>query len=196
MSACGEPKELSWEPYNKWLLDHQDRILKEREINDIKMTLRYVPADVSAYKDLVSLGDDLTPERFDSLREFYRCGLHFQLSLEADVKKKNLLYYNTTDMTDYRLRIEALSFNTQEFISLEGDGKVDYPVLSQYEGYNELSNTIRVHLVFSPEWFQCEKYAEGIDKVAVVFKDPYWDTGVNRFAFETQQLKNLPNLKI
>lgn len=194
--SCGEPRSLGWKKYTAWLQEHPDACLREKEINEIRIQLRYIPADFSAYKELTSLDDDYTQHTFDSLRNLYACGLHFQLSLEADPARHKLLYENLEDQNDYRQRIETLSFYPQDFVSLETEGEEIFPVLSQYEGYNELSNKILVHVVFSPAWYACEKYGEANHKMAVVFKDPYWETGVNRFAFETSQLKSIPTLTL
>jgi len=194
--SCEEPKQLTWKKYIAWLQDHPEIVSKTKEVNDIKISLDYIPADVSAYREFAVLEGVPGERQFDSLRQFYKCGFHFQLRLEADPVKKNLLFYNTHDETDYKQRIETLSFFSQEFVSLESNGKEDFPVLSQYEGYNELSNKIVIHLVFNPSWFTCDAPIAGDQKMAIVFKDPYWETGINRFAFDTQQLKSIPTLKL
>lgn len=194
--ACEEPKELSWSRYTRWLSDNQDVVVKAKEINDIRISLQFLPTDFVAYKDLMSTNEPETMSNLDSVRELYKCGLRFQLSVESMKPSSKLLFENTTDEVAYKQRIENLSFYAHEFISIEQNGKAEVPVLSQFEGYHELNNKLTIQLVFSPSWYSCEQYAEGIGKIAVVFDDPYWNTGINRFIFDTTSLREIPKLKI
>lgn len=194
--SCHNPKQLSWSQYSAWLNDHGEFIIRESRYEDIKFTVRYIPADVSAYRDFQSLNQYAGTLEFDSLVNLYECGLRFQLSIESDIETKNLLYFNSKDDGDYKLRVETLSFYPEEFISIVANENIQYPVLSQFEGYSELTNKIVVHLVFDPSWYQCKSFAPMAHSFSLVFNDPFWDTGISRFEFDAEQLEAIPNLTI
>lgn len=192
--SCNEKKQYTWVGYNKWISKHQNLITKDRVISDVTITVKYLPPELSAYRDLKYMNDLGNQSLFDSLKYLYGCGLQFQLILEADPAKNNLLFYKTMDQTDFKIRIETLSFKADEFISMEHGGEEVYPVLFQYEGYNELANRITIHCAFAPTWYKCSFSELSNQKITIVFKDPYWDTGTNRFSFDSDQLKKIPSL--
>lgn len=196
MSACEQPKSLSWTKYNLWLANNSAVYHKTKETNEINLSAQHIPSGWLAYKELENSQLPYKQYLLDSIREFYKCGLHFRISLESDPAKTKLLYYNIKDDVDYKERIEMLSFHADEFIFIESDGKHEPPMLTQYEGFNELRNRITLHCVFSPKWFVCEKFEDNLKDFTLVFEDPYWDMGINKFTFSVDELKEIPDLKI
>jgi len=192
--SCRDTKHLTWSEFNLWLADHQEIFVKEQVIDGVKIGVQYLPPQLSAYRELTQMDENRNQQLFDSLKQLYSCGIHLQLIIEADPAKKNLLYYKTSDQVDYKLRIETLSFRADEFVSLEFNGKEEFPVLFQYEGYNELANRITIHLVFSPQDYGCDFKNLASEKITVLFHDPYWETGSNRFAFYPKQFEKIPAL--
>jgi hypothetical protein len=193
---CSEPKQLSWEAYQKWLTKHSDQLIKKKEINAIEVTVRYLPSDLLAYRDIDGGNTALNQNKFDSVRAFYNCGLHFQLVIEADPKSKNLMYFKIQDQDGYTSRVEELSFHAENFVSLDNKGLRSPIVLSHYEGYNELQNKITLHLVFSPEWFTCGKFSTDVRDFTINFDDPYWEMGLIKFKFTPEFIRQIPTLKL
>lgn len=187
--------QLSWSDYQEWLLENSQSITKEKHINQLTIKAGYLPADLLAYQEYQeSLANSSDAHLFDSLRSEYICGLSFKLSIISDDKGANLMYYGISTMEEYKQRVNVLNFNNEHFISLTLGEQKYKPVLSLFEGYNELSSRLTFNIVFTPKEFDCGVFEEDIDELTLTFDDPYWSTGVNHFLFRKTDLENIPKL--
>jgi hypothetical protein len=137
---------------------------------------------------------------FDTLRSSYGCGMTFQLSVAADKSDKeyrNLLYYNVTDPVDVNSRIHYLNFRIEEFVTLRHGNQTFKPVLSHYEGYDEMGNKLNFQMSFIVPDFTCNKVvSESFDDITVSFDDPFWSLGTNHFNFDKELFISSPKLRL
>jgi hypothetical protein len=177
--------------YKQWMSNYSP-FVKERVVSDIKITARYMPADYLAYKDLKAVNSLVTQQDMDSLSAKFSKGLYFLISLEpTDATKGKLVRRGITTHEEYNRRVQVLSFNMDAFISLEyGQDNTLSPSLVNYEGLHELGDRINFMVVF-PESHKV--FPDG-GKLRLVFEDPFWQTGTNRFSFEVSQITNIPKL--
>ncbi|MEO1053054.1 MAG: hypothetical protein AAFX87_20640 [Bacteroidota bacterium] len=195
--GCGSAfdKEMTWSNYSKWLTSKRESFVKTKEVNGLKITGEYLPADFLAYQEYKSTLTHGQQPNYDTIKKEYACGLSFKVSLKTE-EITNLLQYQVVDYMQYKERINTLNFDIAEFIQLKIGGENYKPSLSIFEGQNELSNQVTFHLVFTPDEYNCGDFNDNVEQMKLTFQDPYWDTGVNHFAFTIEEITNLPKLLV
>jgi hypothetical protein len=194
--ACDhKPKSLSSDEYLKWLASEKSGLTKEKKIKGVQVKVRFLPAQYLAYRDWHA-ADSIS---YDSILRSYKCGLSFQVDLQADKADKiygNLMFYDVMDQEAFSARSRFLNFSIQDFISLT-DGKVKYePVLSHFEGYESLGNKLSFRVVYIIPEYNCGVSPKDFKNVTLTFDDPFWDLGIINFQFENTDIVNLPELKL
>jgi len=195
LTGCGRPATLEPEKFMPWIAKKESGLTQEKTVNHVTMRARFLPAEYLAYREYIV---DRSAS-FDSLTKRYQCGLAFQFSLHADKADKrygNLMQYNGTGDQEFLDRSQILSFNIQDFISMQLHDRVHVPVLAQYEGFNAINNTISFYVVFQIDEFSCGKGDEGFDDLTFTFNDPFWNLGKNNFLFKKNNILEMPKLKI
>lgn len=193
LSCDRTPGALAPKEYGAWLADPDNGLYKSRKINGITLDARFLPAEYQAYRSY-------RPEQgvpFDSAVQSYKCGLAFQVTLQAEksnVTYSDLMYYNVPDQQELSNRMRYLSFNIQEFITLTSDSTTYEPVLSNFEGYNALANKISFIVAFVLPEYHCGTFDSVLEPLQLTFQDPYWEMGTNHFSFEKKVIMNLPKL--
>jgi hypothetical protein len=153
--ACSStPETLSADRYAKWVSSEDREFNKSKEVKNIELKARYLPAEYLAYREY--MGSDSIP--FDSLLKSYQCGLTFQLTLQADKADKvygNLQYYGVRGQEDLTERIRFLSFGAENFIHAQHNGETYTPVLTHFEGFDPISNRVSFQVVFIIPEYNC-----------------------------------------
>jgi hypothetical protein len=196
VSACNsKPKSLSPEKYAQWIAKEENGLVKEKKIKTVDIKARFLPSQYLAYNDWLS-SDSIS---YDSVLNSYKCGLSFQIQLEADKADKtygNLMFYNVPSQEAFMARSRYLSFNIQEFIWLESGETKFEPVLSHFEGYEQLGNKMNFRVVFIVSAYNCGVEPKDFTNVKLTFDDPFWDLGTVNFEFEGKNLVGLPRLEM
>ncbi|TRX56138.1 hypothetical protein FNH22_17320 [Fulvivirga sp. M361] len=195
LSSCGTGAdiELSISEYRKWLTSSENGLRKHKKGKLIDVSASFLPSDLLTYRELNASLAAYSGEMLDSIKTRYDNTLNFTIELSAKQVGENLLWYGLTDYTSYQARIHKLNFNIENFISLKIMDATYYPVLSHFEGYNELSNKLIFHIAFAPTKVSLELPGT---TVRLTFDDPYWRTGVNHFSFKKEDFDNIPELVI
>jgi hypothetical protein len=196
MAACNNrPTSLPPAKYAAWIMSEKSGLNKERKIKNVDIKARFLPAQYLAFRDWQS-SDSIS---YDSILNSYKCGLSFQLDIQADKSDKtygNLMYYNLASQEDFMARSRFLSFNIQEFIWLD-DGKTKVePVLAHFEGYEALGNKLSFRVVFILPEYNCGAPAKDFNNVKLTFDDPFWDLGTVNFEFEKENIVGVPALEM
>src|SRR5687768_5747592 len=103
--SCQNPKELSPEKYVQWISSEDHGCIKSKNVKNVSIQVRYMPAEYLAYKEFSAPGNTIS---FDSVFSSYRCGLAFQVTLsadEADAVYSSLMYYGVASQEDIQARI-------------------------------------------------------------------------------------------
>jgi len=200
LTSCGRPKSLPAADYEKWVVGEESGLLQRKQINNVEVIARYMPAELLAYREFKAF-----PETsFDSLKASYHCGLSFQVILRADKQNEtysNLMYFNLAGEQDLSARTHYLNFSVPEFIELKSDGNTYKPVLANFEGYSSLGNQLSFQVVFVFPEYECGVFkpvtsGNDGDELVLTFSDPIWNLGVNHFTFEKKSLQELPKLEL
>ncbi|UII30385.1 hypothetical protein LVD17_19015 [Fulvivirga ulvae] len=192
-------KPMDWGDYQTWLEDNEKSLKKEKEVNGLEITLAYLPSELLTYQHLQTDGAAFSQQDYDSIYSKYRCGLTFDLVLQApknDPNYSNLIYYNISSQEEYTSRVYYLNFQASDILTLEVNDQLYIPVLTQFTGYQELGNELRIRMVFSPDVYHCGDWKIDWRELQVVFKDPFWDVGTNRFSFDKHIISDKPKLII
>lgn len=200
-TSCWESSDqpMDWNDYQTWLEDNEKTLKKEKKVNGLEITLAYRPSELLTYQHLKTDGVAFSQQDYDSIYKKYQCGLTFDLMLKApksDPNYSNLIYYNISSQEEYTSRVYYLNFEASDILTLEVNDQLYTPVLTQFAGYQELGNELRIRMVFSPDVYQCGDWEIDWRELQVVFKDPFWDVGTNRFSFDKHIISDKPKLII
>lgn len=193
--SCGQSEgQLSWQRYQEWIFDESNDLKKTRNVNDINLSVQYVPAGFLAYREMLSEGVMIDCIRYQQFENNYKCGLTFRVLLEPEAQGVNLLYHRVSDEISYKQRVNDLSFGNSEYLTMKVGDNEYAPVLSNYEGYNEMLNRLVFTAVFQPDEFECGTFKPGINEFTFTFDDPFWGMGVNNFKYGTSTLAEVPQI--
>jgi hypothetical protein len=197
ISSCDRiPESLNGQDYALWLASGDSELAKKQKVNDITVSTRFVPAEYLAYKEFISSSDSVS---FDSLLNSYKCGLTFQIAIEApktSERYRSLNYFNISTPQELADRIQFLSFHADEFISLQHNGVNYSPVLSNFEGFDELGNRLLFTVVFQITEYNCGVVSGDFNDVSLIFDDPYWELGTLNFLFKKKYISTVPKLRL
>lgn len=193
--SCGQSSDqLYWDSYKEWVFDESNDLKKSKRVNDINLSVQYVPADFLAYREMLEGGAPKDSISYQQHKKNYQCGLTFRVLLQPEPQGVNLLYHRVSDEIGYKQRVNALNFESKDFLSLKV-GDADYaPVLTNYEGYNEMLNRLVFTAVFQPDEFECGAFKPGVKDFTFTFDDPFWGMGVNNFKYGTASIEQLPQI--
>ncbi len=196
LSGCDQERALDWNDYQKWVANESNQLKKVKRVNGLNLSAQYLPADYLAFQELKRDNATIDSVNYKSARRNYQCGLTFRVMLEPQQKGVNLLHHKVSNTAEYGARVNALSFDIDRFIGMTIGDRTYTPVLSNYEGYNELNNRLIFTTVFQPEEFACGVFQADTDKITLTFDDPFWSTGVNNFTYGTSILTDVPQIKM
>jgi len=194
-TGCSSQSDtLSWNKYQKWLFGESTDLKKVKQVNDINITAQYLPANYLAYKEMLADDAVMDSTHYKNSLDHYQCGLTFRVLVEPEKGGVNLLYHRVSSEVGYKQRVNALSFEIDQYISMNVGGTEYTPVLAHYEGYNEMLNRLIFTTVFQPEEFKCGSFDASTEKITIQFDDPFWSTGVNNFTYGTASLTDVPQI--
>ena len=194
LGCTGKPEELKPDQYASYIVSDESGLVKQKQVNNVKIRVRFLPSEYLAYREFIG-GQNEVP--FDSIWDAYRCGLSFQVVLEADKADSrygSLLYYDAASPEEISARIRFLSFNIQEFIELKHDGLSFEPSLSHFEGFDQLGNKMSFQCSFIIKEFQCGSPLPAFHDLTLVYDDPFLDLGTNQFEFSRVSLTEIPRI--
>jgi hypothetical protein len=194
VSGCSRPDSLPAAEYEKWILSSESGFYKSKEVNDVDIAARFVPAQYLAYREFRNRED----ASYDTLLKSYECGLAFQIVLQADRQHPNygnLMFYGLDEAQDISDRTRYLNFNVAEFVSLTFAKETFHPVLANFEGYNNIANQISFQIVFDIPQYECGSFRSDVEDITLTFSDPVWGLGVNNFLFEKKDMESVPKLE-
>lgn len=185
--SFNEPRTIS--DLYKWLSLAENGLVKTNEVNDVKMTVKYIPSIIQAYQEV---SKNTTHADFDSLISFYDKQLCFVLNFESRIEGKDIKYRGISGEQDYNERINDLSFNIGELITLKTQGTDYNPTLFHFERSFGSSKSNNVVIVFAER----ELFKSKGEKLDFVFVDEIFKTGINHFVFNRSSIESVPTENI
>ena len=184
---------LSEKEYYKYLNNPDNNLISIKEVNGFELKVKYLPPPLLAYRESNTDGGAFDKPLFDSLLNVYEGGYSFLFSIEdKNIKPgQDIVQYGVTSEVEFKQRFNELHFNLSEYVWMETDSTKKAPQLSILESTFELSGPKTFYLVFEQE-----ENKSDIDEVKVVFNDIFFGTGINRFTFNTTDLRNTPQIQV
>jgi hypothetical protein len=187
-ASCGKQPSTMKE-YFEWLNDPANRLVQERKVNGYKLTMKFLPAEYLAYKDMKDEG--LGMDAKDSILSLYEKNLTFLLTVGPDEESGNKADVMMSDIgskEEYTDRVMAMNFVMEDMITLQaGDEKIR-PVLSNMENTYGLGKSRSLMIVFAP----ANKPSGPAYDLA--YADELFGTGILHFVFDTERINNIPGI--
>lgn len=178
----------SMEALNTWINNPENGMTVCRYSGDKILAVRYVPASLSAYKDI----KDLTERNrsiIDSVNALYANSRTFLLTIKY---KENApydpAYEEISNYGELCARKQRMHFSFDHYITLiTAEGNEYKPVLTHMEETYGLQKYRNIHLVFSPQNEQQMDILKS-DKLDIVFDDRLFNTGIHHFVFKKKYM--------
>lgn len=191
--SCTQKSVNNEADYLRWINDEENNIIVNKYSNNFKLSLKYLPPEYSAYRELKSLYN-YTQNDIDSLTDYYSKSMSFIFSLGPDEEhsNKNIMFYKVFDEVSFKERVQELNFGFSTYFSLNYNNVKLPPVLYLMENTYEVSNTRSFYIVFVPE----SEYMQfdNISEFEIVFHDEIFDTGITHFKFNKDVLNRIPKI--
>ena len=182
--ACdSDPKDLK--SFYKRINDPGNGLVKSRDVEGIKISVKYLPAEFLALKESSEGG---MKGSYDSLYTLYKRNHTFLLSVSYTDEKdiNDPMYKDLRDYPEYKARAQAMNFDMNEYVSIKTSSNEYRPVLTSMENTYSLKGQRNVYLVFADESLKNELQTD--NELDFVFDDVFFQTGVNHFVFEQNDL--------
>ncbi len=191
--SCGTKEFTSESDYYKFINNEKNGLTKKKTTNEFEITVKFLPTDYLVFKEVKDKIID--KKTIDSLEKIYSSSKSFLISINPlrKVDNNDALFYNAQNMEDYKERILMLNFHPEEYLRIETQNKVYYPVLSTMENVYNIDDKRSIVLVFTDDDKNCELYKDDLD---FIFEDKIFDTGINHFVFKKEKIHNIPKFNI
>lgn len=185
----------SLEEYNVWVNNPDNGLVKERNINGLSISLKYLPVDRQVYRDASSL--ELSKNDYDSIRSQYENTLTFLMSIDIDESTKttgDIMYYNVQNKQEFIEKALTLNFDMGNYVTIStDDGSTYAPVLSNMENVYSMSTGRKFMFVFVPTE-KNDKKLKTSEELIFTYDDNEFDLGKVNFKFDRETLDNIPKL--
>jgi hypothetical protein len=189
---CSCKKEFKTEKdFFAWLNAPENGLVKTKEIDQFKITVKYLPTSYLAY--LETKNNNYSIEQIDSIKCNYINSKTFLLTIEPVDKRKgtDLLFQDAVSYEQYKQRVLDLNFNAAEFIKIKANGNEYLPVLTNMENAYNIDTKKNITLVFVDEGKSKGLFAA--NELDFTFTDQIFNTGINHFVFSKKDLDNTPS---
>lgn len=196
-SGCQENMQTidKADDFYRWLNNPANGLLKTRYIAGIRLTVKHLPAQYLAYRELKD-EEAVTASYKDSVLALYKNNLTFLLTIAPDERKLpdvDIMSLGIRDYNEFKARAARMNFGMKEYVSLKIAARKYQPVLSTLENVYGLSKHRNIYIVFNPgEDPEGFKNAEKLD---FVFNDEIFNTGISHFIFHKTNIDGIPHFK-
>jgi hypothetical protein len=188
LPAC-QPGTKTETAFYQWLHDPSNGLVQTRQIGDLQLSVKYLPAELLAYRE--HRGTDYSPQQTDSLRNRYRQSHAFLLTIKpiGPVSEgKDVMYRGVGSYGAYKRRVMDLNFNLDQYVRLKDGAKEVKPLLHTLENTYGATEGRSLYLVF-------ENAAASGTTLDFVFSDEILGTGISHFRFRKSDLENVPQIR-
>ncbi|HPI85880.1 MAG TPA: hypothetical protein PLR01_05870 [Bacteroidales bacterium] len=173
--------------YVQWIQDPDNGFKKEKTINNLTFSAQFKPYEyivcLEEKKDI--LPDSLVRRKVGELKDMQ----YYDLKISLKEFAGELLKYQLTSSQQYTERVNYFAFGMQHDIHLVEGTDTLACELYHFERTFDAAPTSTILLGFH---ISNQKTAEN---KTLLFYDRTFNTGLIKFTFRTQELKNLPKLK-
>jgi hypothetical protein len=191
LSSC--TNTVSFSEYLSYLGNPENGMVKETKVNGLAMRMKYLPTEYFVERELNDYAsNEITPILVDSLTGEYNNSLTFMFTIGPDVeagKDFDVTRVNLENYEEYEERMDILNFQLGQQLRLNFDGNALAPSIVQMENTYGLKKETNFLVVFN---LPVAKIEQQDQEMSVVYNDQVFYTGVNKFTFSTEQLRERP----
>ncbi len=192
LSSCKQQSMDDPAMYLTYLANPSNGIVKQKTISGIKYRLKYLPGEYLAFNTIKNEVNSKINK--DSLIKAYENSVTFLLNIGPDdAEDFDITRLGVSSYGEFVERIEKMAFEAQNWISIEKNGKIYHPSIVRLENINALEKNRNFVVVFSSEK-NSENDLRNSD-MCFVYDDELFNTGVNKFMFDHNDIKNIPQLR-
>ena len=184
VSSCGELVPNDPIEYQRLLEDVHNGMTKEKTLNDVTLKLQYQPPELRALID----ANGRSESYIESLKH-YEDQMSFVLIVGSKEEEQDILAKDLQGLEEYQRRVLLLNFEIKDYITLEAGNIRMKPVLGTMENTYGLSTGRKLILVFAGN---PEDVLQGNSEFDIIFNDPVFGTGINRFRYNTSDILDAP----
>lgn len=191
LQGC-RPSEINNAPeYYAYLADPENGLVKEKTVAGVHYRLKYLPKDYLAY-NMVGKNGVVSQGMRDSIAGQFDHSLTFLLNIgPAEGEHFDVTRLDVNDYGTFIDRIEKLCFHLQESIRLNVDGEEQAPVIARMENINAQEPGRNFVIVFNTQ-DKTSVTAEN-EQMCFIYQDGLFNTGINKFTFNTRDLAKVPS---
>ena len=166
------------------LLDETVGMTKEKSVNGVTLKSQYQPPEL-----LALINSKGSSGNFQKALEEYNNQMSFVLLVESKEEGEDILTRGLQGYEDYQSRVQLLNFEIKDYITLEVGGRRLKPVLGTMENTYGLRTGRKLIVVFAGH---PEDLLQKNTEFDLIFQDPVFGTGINRFRYTTSDILNAP----
>ncbi len=190
-SSCKNKGITDMPSFCKWINQSSNGLTQTKNINDLKLAVKYLPPEYLAMKEAVDFNNNASPALYDSLLQLYKKNTTFILTISPENSEGgDVMYRDVFDYKEYKQRVHDLNFDFTSYVSIESGEKLFPAELSNLENTYSLSKERNIYVVFS------DSVLLGSKDIDFIFNDEIFNTGISHFTFQTENLKNIPEITI
>ena len=167
VQSCTPTEFDSVEEYQEWVFSDESGLVQRSSSGNFLFELIYIP-------------ESILPDSDSTFNRFA-----FQMKI-SDKEGKAILKNGINSKDKYESRINQLEYKTTKYFSFLGKDSIS-PAFVHYENYRGIRNDILIHAHFIIN----QKLG---DQIEITFNDQIFLTGIHKFIYDAQALKDLPIL--
>ncbi len=171
-----------------WLNNENNGLVKNKKVDDLQISLKYLPVDYLVLKDLKG---NFESSKANKLKEKYGKGLSFLLTFFPLDDAKDIMYKDLSSYPEYTQRLLSMQFDMAKYIYISTKNGEIRPVLSTLENTYSVTKHRNIYIVFNGD--DAEKILQE-NEIDIVFDDEIFLTGIHHFVFKSRHIKNMPHL--
>lgn len=179
--------------YMIYMADKGNGLIKDKSIGGIKLRVKYLPVDYLVYNSIENI-ESARVTMIDSIKKSFNNSITFMLTIGPDENESfDITKVGVSDYKQFAQRVEEMSFNMAEYITLTIKDKEYKPDLAQMENINGPEQSRNIILVFKAKDENNKEVMT--DDMYFTFNDELFATGINKFKFQMDDILSVPKLK-
>ncbi|HEX8517248.1 MAG TPA: hypothetical protein VF868_13710 [Bacteroidia bacterium] len=175
---------MSLGDFVSWVGDSDNKLVKNKELNEVNYILAFMPAEALAHIELKD--EPYSGQQFDQALKNYSGMSYFNLRIERPKDSGEILKLDLQNSAQYTDRLNYMAFAMQHDLTLVQGKDTLHPGLYHFERIFELSSYVTVMLAFDNSKFQKDK------EFTIIYNDRLFNKGYIKYTYFQNQLIDLP----
>jgi len=172
-----------------WVKDPENGLVKTRQINDIQISLTYLPPAFMICNELKK--ENISKKELVELAIQYEDFEYYLLKIEALESGMELAKYQVSNRKEYEDRIKYYSFNMQNDLIVKLETGEEVPCeLYHFERTYNITPYSSFLIGFSKEFMANSK------ERTIILEEKVFNKGTIKFKWNTAEMNNIPQIEV